>query len=358
MKVYILSDMEGTAGVTTWEQVTAGTEAYEEARLWLTAEVNAAAAGAFDAGADFVLVNDGHGDQKNLLPDELDPRIEVVQGKGKSMWEGLDGTFGAFFQIGAHSRAGTPEGNLRHVWSADDWIEVRLDGEAMGEIALFALGAAQRGAACVLVTGDDKACAEAAACRSGVVTGQVKTGLGVQEARTLTPGAACRKIRQHARTACRQAASVKPIEVTGQTHTVEILRLASPQGECFAATLERDQLDQLPRTSQTATSRTIVGAFELALKAPPQPVKMPDPVPVVEPAPVEIPAPAAVVESPPVATPAPVVEPVPVETPGSSGLVEPAAAPLFPPPEGESPVPSAPAPLDPLDVPALDGNGQ
>lgn len=312
MKVYILSDMEGAAGVTTWEQVTAGSEAYEEARLWLTAEVNAAAAGAFDAGAKFVLVNDGHGDQKNLLRDELDPRIEVIQGKGKSMWEAMDESFGAFFQVGAHSRAGTPEGNLRHVWSADDWIEVRIDGEAVGEIALFARGAAQRGVPCVLVTGDDKACAEAAAFLPGAETAQVKTGLGVQQARTLTPTAACRKIRQHARSACRQAPEAKPVQVVGETHTVEIFRLAGPQGDCYAATLERDLLDSLPRTVQTATASTIIEAFELALKARPEPAEPPAPLPTpVEPAPAEPApidqAPAEALETPPATpeTPAP-----------------------------------------------------
>lgn len=315
MKVYILSDMEGTAGATTWEQVTAGTEAYEEAQMWLTGEVNAAAAGAFDAGAKLVVVNDGHGDQKNLLRDELDPRIEVIQGKGKSMWEGLDGTFGAFFQVGAHSRAGTPEGNLRHVWSADDWIEVRVDGEAMGEIALFARGAAGRGVPCVLVTGDDKACAEAAACLPGVVTGQVKTGLGVQEARTLTPASACKNIRRHARTACQQASSIKPLEITGETHTVEIVRLARPEGDCYAATLERAYLDSLPRTVQRATAATIIEAFERALKARPEPEEAPAPLPpppAVEPAPVELPEPPAAVEASPVeasATPAAVALP-------------------------------------------------
>ncbi|MEI7836558.1 MAG: M55 family metallopeptidase [Planctomycetota bacterium] len=338
MKVYILSDMEGTAGVTTWEQVSAGTDSYEEARMWLTAEVNAAAAGAFDVGAKFVLVNDGHGDQKNLVQDELDPRIEVIQGKGKSMWEGLDSTFGAFFQIGAHSRTGTSEGNLRHVWSADDWIEIHVDGEAMGEIGLFARGAAQRGVPCVLVTGDDKACAEAAAYIPGVVTGQVKTGLGVQEARTLSPASACRKIRQHARSATRQAAGIKPIEVTGDTHTVEILRLAKPEGECYAASLERDQLDTLPRTIQTATARTVIQAFELALKAPPQPVEMPAPPTVVEPLPAEILETSATVE----------LSPATAEAPAPSSSCQPQ--------EGESSPPPAPPQPEPIEAPAQEGN--
>ncbi|MCY2925639.1 MAG: M55 family metallopeptidase [Planctomycetota bacterium] len=356
MKVYILSDMEGTACVTTWDQVSAGTEGYEEARFWLTAEVNAAAAGAFDTGAKFVLVNDGHGDQKNLLHDELDPRIEVIQGKGRSMWEGLDNTFGAFFQVGAHSRAGTPEGNLRHVWSADDWIEVRIDGEAVGEIALFARGAAQRGVPCVFVTGDDKACAEAAACLAGVETAQVKTGLGVLSARTLTPAAACRKIRQHARKACRQAASVKPLEITGETHTVEIFRLAKPEGDCYAATLERDLLDALPRTVQAATAPTIIEAFELALKARPAPAEPPAPLPppVVEPEPVEVPEAPAVVEPPPAAVetleaPPAAIDSAPIapETPAAA----PASEPLV---DG----PPAPAQGEPLQPAGPEGGAQ
>ena len=48
MKVLIISDMEGVAGICRWEQVSAGRSGYEEGRRLYTEELNAAVRGAFD----------------------------------------------------------------------------------------------------------------------------------------------------------------------------------------------------------------------------------------------------------------------------------------------------------------------
>ncbi len=73
MQVYISVDMEGVAGVVHVDQTRRTGHDYAQARKWMTAEANAAIAGAFEAGATSVLVNDSHGDMRNLLLDELDP---------------------------------------------------------------------------------------------------------------------------------------------------------------------------------------------------------------------------------------------------------------------------------------------
>ena len=41
-------------------------------------DANAAIRGAFDGGATDVLVNDSHGSQRNLLPEDLDPRARLI----------------------------------------------------------------------------------------------------------------------------------------------------------------------------------------------------------------------------------------------------------------------------------------
>ena len=46
MRILIMSDMEGVAGISNWEQVTGGTPLYDEARRLYTQELNAAARGA------------------------------------------------------------------------------------------------------------------------------------------------------------------------------------------------------------------------------------------------------------------------------------------------------------------------
>ncbi|HWT38598.1 MAG TPA: M55 family metallopeptidase, partial [Paraburkholderia sp.] len=78
MKVLISVDIEGVAGVVNPEQTRAGNGEYERARRWMTLEANAAIEGAFAGGATDVWVNDSHGGFRNLLPDMLDARANVI----------------------------------------------------------------------------------------------------------------------------------------------------------------------------------------------------------------------------------------------------------------------------------------
>ncbi|CAN5662095.1 hypothetical protein BH23CHL2_BH23CHL2_27190 [soil metagenome] len=144
MKVLISADMEGTAGVSNWVQVTphegrsaraTSSAEYERARLRMTKEVNAAAEGAFETGATGVVVTDAHGGKRNLIPDELDSRVRFVTGSDNElgMMQAIDeeGIRAVFF-TGYHAKAGTPGGPLAH--TSTGWVhDVRVDGVSMGE---------------------------------------------------------------------------------------------------------------------------------------------------------------------------------------------------------------------------------
>jgi D-amino peptidase len=58
MRVFIVSDMEGVAGITKWDQVSGGKSLYEEGRALYTEEINAAVRGARAAGATDIVVMD------------------------------------------------------------------------------------------------------------------------------------------------------------------------------------------------------------------------------------------------------------------------------------------------------------
>src|SRR5882762_611620 len=78
MRVLIMSDMEGVAGIINWDQVNGGAPMYEEGRKLYTAEINAAVRGAKAAGATEIVVVDCHGagggwTYNSLIPDMLDP---------------------------------------------------------------------------------------------------------------------------------------------------------------------------------------------------------------------------------------------------------------------------------------------
>src|ERR1051326_6260767 len=64
--------MEGITGVDTLTQTRPDGREYEKFRRIMTEEVNAAIAGAHDAGATEVLVSDSHGDAQNIDIELLD----------------------------------------------------------------------------------------------------------------------------------------------------------------------------------------------------------------------------------------------------------------------------------------------
>jgi D-aminopeptidase len=107
MKILISTDIEGVAGVFHSEQARPGNAEYERARAWMTGEANAAVVGAYAAGAHSVVVNDSHGGFRNLLPDALDSRAQLVLGKPRylGMMGGLDTGCDGVFMVGYHCRA-------------------------------------------------------------------------------------------------------------------------------------------------------------------------------------------------------------------------------------------------------------
>jgi hypothetical protein len=110
IRIFISVDMEGIGGITTVRQTTRGTDDYPWARQLMTQETNAAIAGAADVGALKIVVSDSHGDMGNILPLELDPRAELVQGTPKLPWSmmtGIEEGFTGCVFIGYHAGAGT-----------------------------------------------------------------------------------------------------------------------------------------------------------------------------------------------------------------------------------------------------------
>jgi D-amino peptidase len=206
MKAFISVDLEGITGTTDAREMAPGDD-YEIARRWMTAEANAAIAGAFAGGAEEVVVCDSHSSARNLLLDELDPRARLIRGKHKPrrMVQGLDESFGAALLIGYHGRAGAAPGVLNHTWVGKELQNLRIDGEPAGEIALVSRVCAHFGVPIVLVTGDDVACAEAEFILDEVETVAVKRAIDRYATETDHPSVSTERIEAAARTAVRGA---------------------------------------------------------------------------------------------------------------------------------------------------------
>jgi len=163
MKILIAADMEGISGVVNWEQVTPGHFEYDRYRRIMTADVNAAIRGAMDAGAEQVVVADGHWNATNILIEELDSRANLNAGDNAplAMVQGVaDEVDGAIF-VGYHARAGTSNAILDHTWSRAKVANLWLNNKLVGETGLNASVCAHFNAPVIMVTGDEAVCAEA-----------------------------------------------------------------------------------------------------------------------------------------------------------------------------------------------------
>ena len=189
MKILIATDMEGITGVTTWDQVTPGHAEYARFRRLMTQDVNAAIRGAFEAGAQEVLVTDGHWNGSNILVEELEPRARLNTGSPSpfSMVQGIDESVDGVMFIGYHARNGSPNAVLDHTWSSKTVANVWLNDILTGEYGLNAAVAGHFGVPVIMVSGDQTACAQVTELLGEMETAPVKQATGRYAAECLTP---------------------------------------------------------------------------------------------------------------------------------------------------------------------------
>jgi len=189
VKVFVSVDMEGISGVTDPEDVLPNGSEYQTCRRYMTGDANAAIAGAYDAGAEAVLVNDSHWIMRNLLIHDLDKRAKVIKGfhNPPCMLQGLDDGFDAAFFIGYHGAIGEPEAVLAHTYSPRTVWEAKVDGRMVGEIGINTLVCEYFGVPIRLVSGDQATVLEARDVVPGVHVAEVKRSFSRYSAESLSP---------------------------------------------------------------------------------------------------------------------------------------------------------------------------
>ena len=229
MKIIIMTDLEGVAGVlNAKDYIHADSRYYEQACELATLEVSAAAQGAFEAGATEVLVVDGHGPgaMKRAL---LHPRARLLTGRPwipGYPW-GCDGSFAAAMIVGQHSKANTDGGHLCHTGSFAVENEI-VNDISVGEIGQWALITGYFGVPMVMISGDEAACEEARRLVPNIESAVVKwgvrrgsaTGLTAEEnevynsvATHLSPDEARGAIRESAFRAVRRIPEIAPFRL-------------------------------------------------------------------------------------------------------------------------------------------------
>ena len=209
MNIYVMVDCEGISGVYDWEQTQRIGANRAAGQAYMTAEINALVEGLKDAGVEKVYVRDCHGNAKNIIWENLSPLADyyVIGSAGPERQEGIEECDGLIL-LGYHAMAGTAGAMLNHTWSRDIqnlWI----NGRRSGEVAMDAAIAGDYGKPVIMVTGDDKLCAEVNDFLPWAVTAEVKRGVSPTGGFLLPQAKAHALIKEKAREAVENFSRMK-----------------------------------------------------------------------------------------------------------------------------------------------------
>lgn len=254
MKIYIMTDLEGVAGVlNATDYLAPGDRWYSRARELTTLEVSAAIEGFLDAGADEFLVVDGHG-HGALDPLLLHPAARLLAGRPIGYPFGCDETFDAACQIGQHAKANADGGHLSHTGSFNV-EDLTINGRSVGEMGCNMLFTGYFGVPNILVTGDLAACHEATDLVPNIETVAVKEGLRRGSAMGCTrdeavtyngaaihlhPEEARARIRAGAAAALRRLGEIEPFRIEAPYELVSTLRPETHDGPRQTARVTSD----------------------------------------------------------------------------------------------------------------------
>lgn len=185
MRIFLMTDMEGVAGVyNSADYCRENGKYYQQSRRLLTEEVNAAVRGFFNAGATYVRVQIGHNCDSIDL-ELLDERATLVNGHHLPIWPwGMDtDKFDALAFVGQHAKAGASFAHIAHTGNKGT-LDQRVNGLSIGEYGSLALCAMELGVPTIFAAGDEALCLEAEALTPGVVTVAGKRGITADNGRT------------------------------------------------------------------------------------------------------------------------------------------------------------------------------
>ena len=206
--VLILTDIEGISGVSCIEAINQDTREYREACENLMKDTNLAIQALLDAGADKIYVVDGHGKGTNFIKNELHASAnQITVDEMSSAIKDVS----CVVLVGMHAMSGTLSAFLDHTQSSIKIHNYFYNGKRIGEISQIATFAGHFGVPCVAVTGDEAACAEAAAIIDGIFSASVKTARCRNRADCLSPDVAAERIYNATRTGFASRFNVKPM---------------------------------------------------------------------------------------------------------------------------------------------------
>ncbi|WP_432799943.1 M55 family metallopeptidase [Poriferisphaera sp. WC338] len=212
MKVMIRSDVEGVTGITTYKEA----ENSELGRAMLMNDLLACIEGLQAGGATEIIIYDEHTNGRNVNVAMLPENVSVICGKPHytPSWGGIDSSFDAMVMVGFHAKSGVSGALLPHSYSRKN-LDIRLNGQSVGEIAMEAAVVADFDVPVWLVTGDSAGTEEAKSHIPHVRTVSVKKSFGENEAECYSATKSVKMIRAAAQNIMLNPPDVKPLKING-----------------------------------------------------------------------------------------------------------------------------------------------
>jgi D-amino peptidase len=208
--IFVITDAEGVGGVCRQDQTE---PTNQEMRQLLTGEINAAVEGFLAAGADEVVVWDGHDGSQTLSTLTIHPKAKLVMGGlGASML--MERRWSGVAYIGQHSRANVRAGIMAHSYSSLGIQNMLLNGKPVGEIDVIAAMAGHFGVPVIMLSGDKAAAAELREIVPQAELAVVKEGLSRHTCISLSAPAARDLIRDAAGRSVAKIGQIKPYTVS------------------------------------------------------------------------------------------------------------------------------------------------
>ena len=214
-KILISVDMEGLAGAVTDQQLGPAGFEYQRFREFMTQETLAAIQGAREAGAGEIVVTDAHGNGQNLLIEKFPPDVKIIRSWPRrfGMVAGIDETFDGVMLIAYHSSTTNPEGVRAHTFSSTRLTNVSINNKSVSEGVWAAMVAGYFNVPIILITGDNIATKETKDFVGDMETAVVKEALSFHAAKSLTPEAATKLIKEKSFNAIKRIKDFKPYKV-------------------------------------------------------------------------------------------------------------------------------------------------
>lgn len=197
MKIYISADIEGTTGITHWDEAKKEKSEYKAFQEQMTNEVGAACEGALNAGATEIWVKDAHGTGRNLLMSKLPEEVKIIRGWSQhpfDMVQELDESFDAILFTGYHSRAGAHTNPLAHTLTGAP-AYIKINDVFASEFLIHSYIAAMLEVPVAFVSGDQGLCQDVKALNENIETVAVNQGIGGSTI-SIHPNLALRNIKE------------------------------------------------------------------------------------------------------------------------------------------------------------------